>query len=188
MDSEEPGATPADPENPAATPPDSGQPVATPLDSHEAGAAPGEPAPAPAPARSSAKMVLFLVLALVLVIAGFLLFSRRGAPGKAAPPAASTPQAASSPKPGSLVVGAPVNLSPQAILVADRYRCLCGQCQDTLGKCTCTRDKGSNDMKAALNKIVALKKTLAEIDAAMVQNFGPGVLVSNPPSPPPAPK
>jgi hypothetical protein len=74
---------------------------------------------------------------------------------------------------------APVKLSPEAALVADRFNCLCGDCQDTLGKCTCTRDRGSNDMKTALNRIVAEKKTLAEIEAAMVAKFGSGVLATS---------
>ena len=33
----------------------------------------------------------------------------------------------------------------KAAMIADRYNCLCGECSDTLGKCTCSRDKGSNE-------------------------------------------
>jgi hypothetical protein len=82
-----------------------------------------------------------------------------------------------------LVVEAPVKLSAAASLVSDRFHCLCGECHDTLGSCTCTKDKGSNAMKTTLNRIAAEKKTIAEIEAAMVQKYGPGVLISSPPAP-----
>jgi Flp pilus assembly protein CpaB len=145
----------------------------------------GEAAPGDSRRPGSSKLILLLVAAAVIVAAGFLFFRRGGAdPGAstAAGSATSTPPAALS------VVMAPVKLSPKAMLVADRFQCLCGECQDTLGKCTCTRDKGSNDMKAALNRIVEEKTALAEIEASMVEQFGSRVLVSNNPPGQPASK
>ena len=144
---------------------------------------PAEPLPA-ASSRRKAKLAGVLVIALAVAAAGLLLLRQRGsAPGAAvssASPDAGTPA-------GLNAVAAPVKLSPEATLVADRFKCLCGDCQDTLGKCTCTRDKGSNDMKTALNRNVVEKKTLAEIEAAMVEKFGPKVLaVEAAPAPSPA--
>jgi hypothetical protein len=140
----------------------------------------------PAPSGRNARNMLFLIVALALILAGFLLFRRGGAPaGAPAVPVAE----GKTPPPGLNVVEAPVKLTPEATLVADRFKCLCGNCQDTLGKCVCTRDKGSNEMKTALNRIVAEKKTIAEIEAAMVEKFGTGVLAaSGAPDKPPAGK
>jgi hypothetical protein len=78
----------------------------------------------------------------------------------------------------ALVPGSTTILSSKAAILADRYNCLCGECSDTLGKCVCARDKGSNEMKATLNRLVLEKKTLAEIDAAMSEKYGPKVLVA----------
>jgi hypothetical protein len=129
----------------------------------------------PAPSGRNARNIFFLIVALALVLAGFLLFRRGGGPATA--PAAPT-VGGTTPPAGLNVVEAPVKLTPEATLVADRFKCLCGNCQDTLGKCVCTRDKGSNEMKTALNRIVAEKKSLAEIEAAMVDKFGSGVLAA----------
>jgi len=137
----------------------------------------------PASSRRSARLAVILIIALAVVVAGFLLLRRggAGAPGHA-------PDASKSAPPANAVTAVLVKLTPEAALVADRYNCLCGDCQDTLGRCTCTHHSGSNDMKAVLNRIVAEKKTLAEIDAAMVAQYGPRVLAAAPPSPQPAGK
>jgi len=133
---------------------------------------------APGPSRRPASLVLILVIVLAAVVAGFLLL-RRGGPGAAAPATPASETAA----PLKGVVAVLVKLSPEAALVADRYNCLCGNCQDTLGKCTCTHDEVGDEMKATLNRIVAEKKTLAAIDAAMVEKYGPEVMAASPPSP-----
>jgi len=132
-------------------------------------------APAASPRRSGR---LFVLLAFaVAALAGFFLYRRiAGAP-------AATSSAAG-PPPGTLVATAPVALSPKAAIIADRFNCLCGECSDTLGACTCTRDEGSSEMKATLEKLVAEKKTLSEVEAAMVAKYGPKVLASS--GPPPA--
>ena len=134
---------------------------------------------APGPSRRRANLVVILVIVLAAVVAGFLLL-RRGGPGAAAP-ATPAPVAARSAKGVTAVL---VKLSPEAALLADRFNCLCGNCRDTLGKCTCAHDEVGAEMKATLNRIVAEKKTLAAIDAAMVEKYGPGVLAVSPPSPP----
>src|SRR5580765_5560987 len=129
----------------------------------------GESPLPPPPPRRVGKPLLLVVVA-VAAVAGFLLVRRSGV-APAAP-------AASAPAPGSLIASMPVQLSPKAAMIADRFHCLCGECQDTLGACTCTRDKGSNEMKSTLNRIVEEKKTLSEIEAAMVARYGSKVLAS----------
>ena len=134
-------------------------------------------APTPPPATRPRKGLLALVLVAALAaVAGFLIvrkFSSSSAPsGPAAAPAAGTVL------PSSLVL-----LNSKAAMIADRYNCLCGECSDTLGKCTCSRDKGSNEMKTTLNQLAEQKKSVAEIDAAMVQKYGAKVLVAGAPAP-----
>ncbi|HEV8334861.1 MAG TPA: hypothetical protein VGR67_00385 [Candidatus Polarisedimenticolia bacterium] len=132
-----------------------------------------------APAKRSSKSSLFIALVLAAAAGAFFLMRR-----PAAAPAGATPGSAASKAPAAgVVVEAPVKLSAAASLVSDRFRCLCGECHDTLGSCTCTRDKGSNEMKTTLNRIAAEKKTIAEIEAAMVQKYGPGVLIASTPAP-----
>ena len=57
---------------------------------------------------------------------------------------------------------------------------LAGDCQDTLGKCVCIRDKGSNEMKSILNHLVDMNRSLSEIDAAMISRYGAQVMVDHP--------
>ena len=118
-----------------------------------------------------------ILLALVLAGgAGYFLVKRFTAPS-------GTPVSAAKPAPDTLVPGSPVLLSAKAGIVADRYNCLCGECSDTLGKCTCARDQGSNEMKSTLNRLAAEKKSVAEIDSAMVEKYGSKVMVSGAPPP-----
>jgi hypothetical protein len=129
----------------------------------------------PVPSRSR-WLAILLVLALAAV-AGYLLVRRFSGVSTAQVPAGK-------PAADVLVPGSPVLLSAKATIVADRYNCLCGECSDTLGKCTCARDQGSNEMKATLNQLAAEKQSVPEIDSAMVAKYGPKVLAS---APPPAP-
>ena len=124
--------------------------------------------------RSSGRLLILLAAA-VAALAGFFLYRRLAGVAPAVP-------AGTGPAPGALVATAPVALSPKAAIIADRFNCLCGECSDTLGACTCTRDAGSSEMKATLEKLVAEKKTLSEVEAAMVAKYGPKVLAS--PAPP----
>ena len=137
-----------------------------------------EETPAPAASPRSSGRLLVLLAFVVAALAGFFLY-RRIAGGA---PAAPSSKAAGAP-PGALVATAPVALSPKAAIIADRFNCLCGECRDTLGACTCTRDAGSSEMKATLEKLVAEKKTLSEVEAAMVAKYGPKVLASSGPPP-----
>jgi hypothetical protein len=133
----------------------------------------------PAPSRS--KWWAILLVAALAALAGYLVVRKSSGSSAALVPAA---------KPASdvLVPGSPVLLSSKAAIVADRYNCLCGECSDTLGKCTCARDQGSNEMKATLNRLAAEKKSVSEIDSAMIEKYGSKVLASGsspaPPTPP----
>ena len=115
-----------------------------------------------------------------LVLIGLVAYGiyRRGHPpvAPAAPPAAS--QAA--PAVGTPIAAVvPVKLSPEASIIAERYRCVCG-CKDLLNVCTCNKTPGSNDMKKALQALVDQRKGPQEIDAAMIARYGSAVLLSNP--------
>jgi hypothetical protein len=134
----------------------------------------GVPLPPPRRSRPS-----FLVLVLVAALAGAAAFVfLRRLPGSTAS------KAVGAPSPEALLPSSPVLLSAKATIIADRYHCLCGDCSDTLGRCTCARDKGSNEMKSTLNKLAEEKKDLREIDAAMAIKYGPKVLVQGvPPAP-----
>ncbi len=57
----------------------------------------------------------------------------------------------------------------------------------SLSVCTCRNDKGSEDMKKALNALVDQHKSAAEADQAMAAQFGPVALLRNPAPPPTAP-
>jgi hypothetical protein len=83
-------------------------------------------------------------------------------------------------------VPVPTRLSPEASVLAERYRCVCG-CNLTLSVCTCRNDKGSEDMKKALNVLVDQHKSAAEADQAMAAQFGPVALLSNAAPPPTTP-
>jgi hypothetical protein len=120
------------------------------------------------------------------------------APGPAAvpgtePAAAAAPGAApaagdagTTPQGTAISVPVPTRLSPEASVLAERYRCVCG-CNLTLSVCTCRNDKGSEDMKKALNVLVDQHKSPAEADQAMAAQFGPVALLSNPAPPATAP-
>ncbi len=68
-----------------------------------------------------------------------------------------------------------VSLSPQASLLAERFRCVCG-CNDILAECTCSETPGSRDMKQYLQELVDGGKTPAEVEGAMVARYGAAAL------------
>lgn len=118
--------------------------------------------------------------AVVLIgLVAFAVHRMRGAE----PPAenaAGAPAPGATPAPGTPITARlPYHLTPEASIVAENYRCVCG-CPDRLSVCTCDKPSGSNEMKAFLQGLVNDKKTRAEIDAAMVAKYGPEVLLSNP--------
>jgi len=106
------------------------------------------------------------------------------APADAAAPAPG--DAAGAPQGTAIAAQVPTRLSPEASVLAERYRCVCG-CNLTLSVCTCRNDKGSEDMKKALNVLVDQHKSPAEADQAMAAQFGPVALLSNAAPPPTAP-
>jgi hypothetical protein len=132
------------------------------------------------PTPSRARWLAILLVVALAAVGGYLLVRRSSASSAALVPAAK-------PAADVLVAGSPVLLSAKATIVADRYNCLCGECSDTLGKCTCARDQGSNEMKATLNQLAAEKKSVSEIDAAMIAKYGSKVLVSGASPAPAAP-
>src|SRR5262245_37355795 len=133
-------------------------------DPREQDATRGAPPPRPVPMAAIAGAVILVGLV------AFALY-RRGltAPqGTQDPSAASEPATAAAPgapsqtapapagdAPAGTTIAAPVptRLSPEASVLAERYRCVCG-CNLTLSVCTCRNDKGSEDMKKALNSLV----------------------------------
>jgi len=132
------------------------------------------------PSRPKPKWAHILLGLALAAVAGYFLVKRfTAAPGE--------PLSATQPAPATLVPGSPVLLSAKAGIVADRYNCLCGECSDTLGKCTCARDQGSNEMKSTLNRLAAEKKSVSEIDSAMLEKYGSKVMVSGAPPPPDTP-
>src|SRR5207247_11207564 len=92
------------------------------------------------------------------------------------------------PPPGTPITATlPVRLSPEATIIAERYRCVCS-CNDPLNVCTCTKTPGSRDMRQYVQELVNQKKTGKEIDAAMAARYGPGVLIgAATPTPSPVP-
>jgi hypothetical protein len=134
--------------------------------------------------------------ALILVgLVGVALYRRStgatGAPaakdGAAAPEAGEvTPKDAASPPDAAggttIAVKAPVRLTPEAAILAERYRCVCG-CNDPLPVCTCRNQNGSEDMKTFLQELVRKGFPPDEIDRKMTNRFGAAALLSNPAPP-----
>jgi cytochrome c-type biogenesis protein CcmH/NrfF len=102
---------------------------------------------------------------------------------EAAPEAEPGAGEGAEPGPGTAITAASVALSPEAQIATERYRCVCS-CNDPLSVCTCVQKPGSIDMKEYVQELVDQKKTPAEIDRAMVERYGEGVLLSQPPPAP----
>ncbi len=120
----------------------------------------------------SAARVAMLAGALVLVlVVGFALHRWINAPFS--PLETSTD--ATDPGGTAIVETAPTRMTPEASIVAERYICVCG-CGLVLGGCTCSNTPGSRDMKAYLQSLVDEKKSVEEIDRAMVEKYVEDVL------------
>jgi hypothetical protein len=102
------------------------------------------------------------------------------AAGAAGEPAAGAAPGSQAPTP--ITASAPIRLSPEASILAERYRCVCG-CNDTLSLCTCRNPRGSEEMKGYLQDLAAKKTSPAEADAAMAARFGAAALLTNPAPP-----
>ena len=145
------------------------------------------------PARPRLTNLVVVAGAIILIgLVAFALYrnSHPGAP--TAPPGASaTPgQTAGTENPVQgtpIAAPLPVRLTPEASIIAERYRCVCS-CKDPLNVCTCTKTPGSHDMRMYVQELVNKKKTGQEIDAAMVERYGSSVLIAaSPPAPTPTP-
>jgi len=85
-------------------------------------------------------------------------------------------------KGAAIAVKAPLQLSPEAAILAERYRCVCG-CNDPLGVCTCRIPGGSEDMKEFLQDLARQGRTPGEADLEMTAKFGAAALLANPAPP-----
>jgi hypothetical protein len=148
----------------------------TPSGQEPAGAAPQRTVP-----------VAALAGAVVLIgLVGFALY-RRGTtstPATAGTPAETTGEsgAAAGEQGTPIVARAPIKLSPEAAILTERYRCICG-CNDNLSVCTCKNPNGSEDMKRAVQDLAGQGKTPEEADRAMEEKFGAASLLKNPAPP-----
>jgi hypothetical protein len=160
-------------------------------DSQRGGGTPGAPRSTPIAAIAGAIVLAGLV--------GIALYRRSGTPAPpggpapaadpstAAPADASTPAAPANPVRTEvagtpIVAQAPIRLSPEANILAERYRCVCG-CNDPLGRCTCRLSRGSEEMKTALRDLADQHLLPGEVDSAMTAKFGAAALLSNPAPP-----
>jgi hypothetical protein len=135
-------------------------------------------------------MVALAGAVVLVVLVGFALYRRHAtSAGGAESPASSAvaseaPDSTSEEAPSGSMISAtaPKRLTPEASILAERYRCICG-CNDTLSVCTCKNPSGSEDMKAFLQAQADEKKSPEAIDRAMVEKFGPAALLSSPAPP-----
>jgi hypothetical protein len=145
----------------------------------------------PAPPRVANLVVVAGAVVLIGLVA-FALYrkSHPATPGAAPEPSATPAPAAGTENPAQgtpIAAPLPVRLSPEASIIAERYRCVCS-CNDLLNVCTCSKTPGSRDMRLYVQELVNAKKTGQEIDAAMVSRYGSGVLIAAaPPAPSPSP-
>jgi hypothetical protein len=136
----------------------------------------------PPPSAPRTVPVAALAGAVVLIgLVGFALYRRGTTTSPAAPPPASDGAAATE-QGTPIVATAPFRLSPEAAILAERYRCICG-CNDNLSVCTCRNPNGSEDMKRHLQGLADEGKTPEEADAAMEAKFGAASLLKNPAPP-----
>ena len=149
---------------------------------------PGEPgAEAPGATGGPPRTTNLAVVAGAVILIGLVAFAfhrMRATSGPEEPAQPGSPSGApgSTPAPGTPITAKiPYHLTPEASIVAENYRCVCG-CPDRLSVCTCDKPKGSNEMKAYLQGLVNEKKTRAEIDAAMAAKYGPAVLLGTEPT------
>ncbi len=147
------------------------------------------PAGAPeAPAPRSMPMAAVAGAMVLIGLVAFGLYRRHAtlpapeAPAAAAPAAAPAAGEAASADPGAIKAPLPIRLTPEASILAERYRCVCG-CNDTLSVCTCRNNRGSEEMKGFLQKLVTDGTTPSKADAAMAEKFGSECLLTNPAPP-----
>lgn len=147
-----------------------------------------------APPPEQPRLISLVAVAGAVILIGLVTFAlyrrshQAAAPGE---PGSTTGDPAPAQEQGTPNTGTtiaaplPARLTPEATIVAERYRCICS-CNDPLNVCTCTKTPGSRDMKTYVQELVDQKKAGKQIDEAMVVRYGPGVLLSNPPPAPTA--
>ena len=153
---------------------------------HGSAATPSQPPEQP-------HLVNLAAVAGAVVLIGLVTFAlyRRSHPAAPPPmpaPAGAAAQPETKPPVGTPIAAQlPVRLTPEASIIAERYRCVCS-CNDLLNVCTCSKTPGSRDMRLYVQELVNAKKTGQEIDAAMVSRYGSGVLIATAtPTPSPSP-
>src|SRR5574341_2489154 len=117
------------------------------------------------------RTVNLIVVAGAVVLMGlvaFALYRRSHTVAPVAEPATdATPAQTGAPVQGTPITATlPVRLTPEASIIAERYRCICS-CNDPLNVCTCTKTPGSRDMREYVQELVNQKKSTAEVDQAM---------------------
>jgi hypothetical protein len=133
----------------------------------------------------SARVAAIVGSLVLLGLIGYGVYRMRAAPASnGTAPAPGVLEVASDSSEGSVISAvAPVLLSPEARVAAERYRCVCG-CNDPLGECTCTQSPGSVEMKEHLEALVEQHRSVQEVDQGMIDRYGEQVLLSNPPATP----
>jgi len=132
------------------------------------------PQPAPGGGGTGSYWAAVAGLVLLVGIVGFALV-RRHSPQPSEPRASvETPDAA---EPTLIKADVPGLLSPEARIMTERYRCVCG-CGDRLSVCTCDNKPGSRDMKAYVEELVAAHTSIGDIDQAMIARYGEQVIFS----------
>ena len=157
----------------------------------EEGPQPGPPPESPAgPGRSIPMAAVAGAIVLVGLVA-FALYRRHvtmpeASTGETAVPvadAAAPGAEPAGPSPGVPIKATlPIRLTPEASILAERYRCVCG-CNDTLSVCTCRNPSGSEEMKTYLQGLAGKKLSPEQADEAMAARFGAPALLSNPAPP-----
>jgi hypothetical protein len=150
----------------------------------EATTTPGQGSGRPAGGRTLP--IAAIAGALVLVgLVGIALYRRAtgvSGPAAAAPPAEAASDAAGATDADSgatIAVTAPVRLTPEATILAERYRCVCG-CNDPLPVCTCRNPDGSEEMKQYLLDLAKQGLPPEDVDRQMTGRFGEAALLSHP--------
>ena len=116
-------------------------------------------------------------LVLLVGIVGFALVRRQDP--QPARPQPETEQPAATADSTMIKAEVSVVLSPEARIMTERYRCVCG-CEDRLSVCTCDNTPGSRDMKAYVEELVSARKSIPEVDRAMVERYGELVMFTEP--------
>ncbi len=119
----------------------------------------------------------FLALGALVALAGVGIYSARRAPPGAAIVTAAPDAPAAGADGGASVTAtiADVILSPQARIIAEGLKCVCG-CDDVLADCVCEETPGSRDMKQYVQQLVNEGKSAAQVRDAMVARYGAAAL------------